>query len=439
MAELLPTNPDRPDDTLGSTALKPESATTQPGAQQLPPDDIDPDERSLTSIVGEALGEAGAWAAANPLGALLLAAIAATLVYFYQYVHPFYSGSRSTLVWARSAWNPEGDQSYGAFVPLISLGLFVYHWGELRRAPKQGDNSGLGWIAAGILLFVLAVRCLQPRMALLSIPFLLYGILLFVWGSAVGRIALFPCAFLVFMIPVGALTQATFKLQFLVTGSVAFLSHLIGVGVQAVGTTLRASDHSFDFEIAEGCSGIRSLMAMVMITAAYVHLTQDRLWKKLTIFGASVVFAIIGNVGRVFSIILVARFWDKKVAGGAYHDTSGWIFFPIAMAAMLLFDWLVNLDYAKTMKAFKEVAQAANADDAWSPADTEPVSESPATEHSAGDAPLESAPQTASAPAAGNEPAQAVACAAPSQIDDGSPSPSQPETPAQSNIRRYDY
>ena len=63
------------------------------------------------------------------------------------------------------------------------------------------------------------------------------------------------------MIPIGAITQATFKLQFLVTGTVGFLSHLIGVGVQAVGTTLRATDHSFDFDIAEECAIPRDALA----------------------------------------------------------------------------------------------------------------------------------------------------------------------------------
>ena len=130
------------------------------------------------------------------------------------------------------------------------------------------------------------------------------------------------------------------------------------MGVQAVGTTLRATDNSFDFEIAEGCSGIRSLMAMVMITAAFVHLTQDKTWKKLVIFGSSMIFAVIGNIGRVFSIILVARFYDKKFAAETYHDSSGWLFFPIALAAMLACDRLVNLDWGNYWKLMQEAADA---------------------------------------------------------------------------------
>ena len=356
MAETPPTNSDSTGRSSGPAVATHSGTGDRARQENASPATFNEEERPLLEGVREALGEVAKWGAANPVPAVLLATVLGTLIYFFGYFHPFYSGTRSTLVWARSAWNPEGDQSYGAFVPLIALGFIVYHWGELRRAPKQGVNAGLGLVLLGIILFVIATRCLQPRIALASVPVFLYGMALYLWGRAVARIVLFPCAFLIFMVPVGALTQGTFQLQFLVTGVVGFLSRIIGVGVEAIGTTLKATDNSFDFEIAEGCSGIRSLMAMVMITAAYVHLTQNRFWKKLVIFGSSMIFAVIGNIGRVFSIILVARFYDKKFAAETYHDSSGWLFFPIALAAMLACDRLVNLDWAKYLKVIQEAA-----------------------------------------------------------------------------------
>ena len=50
-----------------------------------------------------------------------------------------------------------------------------------------------------------------------------------------------------------------------------------------------------------------------------------------------------GNVGRVFTVILVAKWIDPKLAAGIYHDYSGYIFFPIALAAMLGFSKLLNV------------------------------------------------------------------------------------------------
>ena len=278
----------------------------------------------------------------------MLTAISATLVYFYGFVPLFVQGAfangiSSAAAWAWQAWTPAMNQEHSKLVPLIALWLIWYHRAEIMRAVKRGSNSGLFFLAAGIFLFVLSARCLQPRFALASVPFIAYGAVLYLWGAQVARIVLFPCAFLVFMIPVAAIEQGTFRLQFVITDIIGFLTNLVGIKIQALGTTLNAADGSFNFEIAEGCSGIRSLTAMAMITAIFVHLTQDRFWKKIVIFAFSIVFAIAGNIGRIFTVILVAKYYSPKFAEGVYHEYSGFLFFPIALVAMFLFSNLLNL------------------------------------------------------------------------------------------------
>src|SRR5205085_11974440 len=240
------------------------------------------------------------------------------------------------------------NQEHSKLVPLIFLGLLFYHRREIASGDKSGDKRGLFFVATGLVLFILSARCLQPRLALGAIPFLIYGAVFYVWGPKVARIILFPCAFLIFLIPFGSVEQATFKLQFVITSVIGFLSKLIGLRIDAIGTTLNASDGRFNFMIAEGCSGIRSLTAMAMLTAIYVHVTQDVLWKKIIIFAFSIVFAIAGNIGRLFGVVLFAKFIDPKLAAGIYHDYSGWIFFPVALLAMFGFSKLINLRVGKS-------------------------------------------------------------------------------------------
>lgn len=287
------------------------------------------------------------WVRREPLAALLLASILATLVYFLGYLPlfvrgTFINGVCSTAVWAWQAWNPGMNQEHSKLVPFISVALVWYHREKIRAAMKQGSSKGLVFVGIGVILFLLSARCVQPRLALASIPFLIYGSVLFLWGREVARVVLFPCAFLIFLIPFGAIEQATFRLQFVITGAVGFLSNLFGIKIDAVGTTLAAADNSFNFLIAEGCSGVRSLTAMTMITAVFVHLTQTNLWKKLLILAFSIVFAIVGNIGRIFTVVLMAKFVDPKLAAGVYHDYSGYVFFPIALLAMIGFSKLIN-------------------------------------------------------------------------------------------------
>jgi exosortase len=285
------------------------------------------------------------WCRQNPLSALALAAVVAALVFFLGWLRLFSNHSESLAVWGWRAWNPDMNQEHSKIVPLISLGLVWFHRNEIRKAIKEPSNKGLIYTGIGIVLFVLSARCLQPRMGLTAVPFLLYGSVYYLWGKQVARIILFPCAFLIFTIPMGAVEQATNNLQFVITGAVAFLSNILGINIQAVGTTLTAADGTFNFEIAEGCSGIRSLTAMAMLTAVYVHLTQNRMWKKVVVFGCSAVFAVIGNIGRIFTVILVARYFDPNIAGGIYHDYSGFVFFPFALLAMLGLGKLVNVNF----------------------------------------------------------------------------------------------
>ncbi len=287
------------------------------------------------------------WVRARPLDALLWAAIFGALIYFFGFFKIFNNGDLSAAVWAWSAWNPENNQEHSVVILPVAIFLLWYHRDRLSAAPKQPSNAGLAIAAAGILAFLLAARTLQPRIAVFALPLIILGGVWFLWGRAVARVFLFPCVFLLFMIPIGGLVQGTVSLQLLVSSVCNTLASLIGVKIEISGTTIRSLDGSFNFEIAEGCSGIRSLMAMMTLTALYVHFTQRLLWKKAAIFCASLVFAVIGNIGRIFTVILVAKFISPKLASGLYHDYSGFVFFPIAVGAMVAFGNLLNLDWSK--------------------------------------------------------------------------------------------
>ena len=293
------------------------------------------------------------WTPADLVKLALLAGVVGTLYYFYGVTHIYQDMPLSLWAWGR--FDPRYNSEHGKLVPLIFAYLVWYHRVDIAKAKKEGCNWGLVWVAAGCLIFALGARTLQGRLGMAAGPVLLYGIVLYLWGKEVARALLFPIAFLVFMIPVsGPLDQATANLQFLVVGIAQKVCGLLGIQLYAVGTTLRPVDKSFNgFDIAEGCSGIRSLTAMVMVTVIYVHLTQTKLWKKATILFCSIGFAIIGNAGRIVSIFVVAKFFGATFAGGPYHEYSGYVSFPIALGAMVLLSRLLDLPIFEAAKAIK--------------------------------------------------------------------------------------
>jgi exosortase len=291
------------------------------------------------------------WIKNNPLAALLGGVIIATLIYFFGFVPLFSAGTESTAVWAWKAWNSETNYEHARLI--LPIAAFIIWWerDKLKSAPLGTSAWGWLFIIFGLFLFVAAARTVQGRVAITSVPFLLFGIVLVLWGRSIARVVLFPIAFLLLAVPLNFLAQATTKLQFLETGTATTIANLIGIHVQAIGTVMQAADNSFTFQVDEGCSGIRSLMAITMLSAIYAHFFQNRLWKKLLVFGAAIFFAIAGNAGRLVSICVIARFFGQDLAGGPYHAISGYLSFPFAIGVMLLFGHLLNMKPSQAQDA----------------------------------------------------------------------------------------
>ncbi len=279
----------------------------------------------------------------EPLSALLLATIVVTFVYFFGFLPLFINGQLSTAVWAWQAWTPETNYEHAKFIPLIGLFLIWYDRDKLKTAPVSSSPWGWLFIGFGLFLFFVAARTVQARLALTALPFLLFGIVLYVWGKEVAHVLLFPIAFLLFMVPLNFLSQATFRLQFIETAIASAVCNLIGIKVNTIGTLVSSADNAFHFQVDEGCSGIRSLMAIAMFSAIYGHFTLDKFWKKFLLFAASLLFAIIGNAGRLISVFIVGRFFGQDLAGGPYHAVAGFISFAGAFMAMVLFAMLLNI------------------------------------------------------------------------------------------------
>lgn len=308
-----------------------------------------PNSTPLPPTFGEEMARLGRWCRANPGQAALLGALLGTLVFFFAVQKIYSNGGLTTWRWAYEAWNEGNDLEHG---PLILPGAIVVAWmhrEDFRRAAKSSSWFGLIVVLLGVLAFIVATWTLQPRVALLALPMLIFGGVWFVWGWPSARLAAFPCAFLLFMEPIGFLLSNTEPLQRLVASIVQNLSNLLGIGVERTGVKLFASDGSFECEVAGGCSGVRSLMAMAMLSSLYGHFTLREPWKKLLVFAGSLPFAVVGNIGRVFSIVVVSKIFGNEIGTGPWHDISGFIVtIPIAVGAMIGFTNLLTRDWSET-------------------------------------------------------------------------------------------
>src|ERR1700724_1677743 len=117
----------------------------------------------------------------DPLSALLLAAIAGTLVYFFGIVPLFADRRLSAFGWAWQAWNPETNYEHAKLVPLVVLGLLWYDRKKFAGAATEGSPWGWLFLAIGLFLFGIGARTVQARFALAALPFTLFGSVLYLF------------------------------------------------------------------------------------------------------------------------------------------------------------------------------------------------------------------------------------------------------------------
>lgn len=276
----------------------------------------------------------------NPLIIVAVIAMLAAITWFYGFEARFGSGrSESTFVWLESAWNGETDYEHGVLFPFVILGLIIYRFKDLREAAANDKGSFLGLIAVfvGAALYAIAYRTFQPRIAAGGLPFLLWGGCHFLWGWRVAKILIFPLFFFWLAVPLPSFQQATTHLQLIATSLAHYGSALFGVETMVKGTTILPVTGDWKpLDIATGCSGIRSLMALLMISAAWAYIAKIKLWQKTVLFMMAIPLAIIGNALRVTSIFVIAEYGDEKWAAGTWHDWSGLLlFYPFSLFLLL--------------------------------------------------------------------------------------------------------
>ncbi len=263
----------------------------------------------------------------------------AILVWFYGF-QTRYGSDRgvSAFTWIYSAWNGETDYEHGLLFPIVIAGLIIYRLKDLKLAVTNGSYRGLLWMFVGILFYIGGYRTLQPRIAMGSLPFILWGAAMFLWGWRVAKILMFPLFFFWLAIPLPSFQQATTQLQLLATSLAHHGSGLLGVETVVEGTkVLPVKGNWKPLDIATGCSGIRSLMALLMISAAWAYIAKISFWKRVLLFLSAFPLAILGNALRVISIFVIAEYGDAKWAAGTWHDWSGLLlFYPFSLMLLLL-------------------------------------------------------------------------------------------------------
>jgi exosortase len=239
-------------------------------------------------------------------------------------------------------WYADPNYSHGFIVPLISGYVMYQNRDALKRAPVAPQNRGVFIILFGLLLLIAAYLGTEYFTMRSSLIVLLGGLVLFLFGGEVFRMLLFPLAYLVFMVPLPYIIYdaLAFPLKLLVAKySVLFLK-AIGIIVWREGNIIMFP--ATVLEVADACSGIRSLMSLVALAVAFAYFTQQSMLKRAIIIASAIPIALFANGIRVIATGILAQHWGARAAEGFFHEFAGMVVFGLAVLLLIITGLLVR-------------------------------------------------------------------------------------------------
>lgn len=233
-------------------------------------------------------------------------------------------------------WVHDPNYSHGFFVPAFSLYVIWQERDRLRRLPRRPSWSGL--LILAIAVVVLTAGTLGAELFLSRTSFLIAiaGLVVLFFGWSFLRAILFPWLFLLLMIPIPNIifNQITFPLQLLASKAAAFVLPLLGVPVLREGNVIQLP--VMTLEVAEACSGIRSLMSLATLSIIYGYLLETRISTRVILAIAAIPIAVIANGLRIIGTGLLVQYWDPEKAEGFFHAFSGWLIFVVSLILLFL-------------------------------------------------------------------------------------------------------
>ena len=299
---------------------------------------------------------------------LLLTALLLSLQYSYGIGTTTYS--LATYIW--SNWTENEDMGHGFLVVPAVIYLIYNNRNRLLSMTPETGKGGLVLMIAGLLLFWVGHQADVTFVGLFSIMLVLAGTVLWLLGWSFLKELAFPLGFLIFAIPFPGLDMmVALPLRFIMSKVSVLVLNTIGVPVILSGTGILsapdlalhlAAGERFAVDVANPCSGIRSLMALMMVGVLYAHFMMRSPWRKWILFLSTPPLAVLGNMARIMMLTLGTMLFGSAFALGKeplthpswFHLTAGYIVFIVALLGMVGIGSLLNRKWHRLTRFFSE-------------------------------------------------------------------------------------
>jgi len=191
-------------------------------------------------------------------------------------------------------WWSDPNYTHGFFVPMFSLFLLWERRAKLVAIPSKPSWWGLVILIFALIALVLGTVSSEFFLSRASLLLLVCGMVVFLAGWKHLVNISFPLLFLVLMIPSSMLVdQITFPLQIFASKTATLLLNAAGVSALREGNIILLP--TARLEVAEACSGIRSLFYLITLTVIYGHLSETKTVVRVLLGLIAIPVSILAN------------------------------------------------------------------------------------------------------------------------------------------------
>jgi len=232
-------------------------------------------------------------------------------------------------------WASDDNYSHGFLVVPFAAYFAWRRRHDILAAPVKPHGFGLVVVLASLALLLAGRLGAELFLTRVSLVGVIAGSVLFLWGTRHLRLLALPIAFLLLMVPLPAVVfnQLAFPLQLLASSAGETVLSAAGVPVLREGNILMLP--TTNLEVAQACSGIRSLVSLLTLAIILGELSEPRVWARVALALLAVPVAIAANAARVAGTGLAAQWIGPRAAEGFFHEFSGWVMFVVAFALLL--------------------------------------------------------------------------------------------------------
>ena len=258
-------------------------------------------------------------------------------------------------------WIHDDNYSHGFLIAPLAAYFVWERRDRLATAIGRPSAWGLLIVLGSIALLLAGSLGAELFLTRISLIGVLAGGTVFLLGWRALRVLLFPLLFLLLMIPIPAIifNQVAFPLQILASRVGETTLSALGIPVLREGNIIVLANTTL--EVAEACSGIRSLISLLTLGLVYGYFLDPRLGVRIALALATIPIAIAANAARISGTGIAAHHFGSEAAEGFFHTFSGWLVFVLsfallfAVARMLL--WLAPAPPAPAAARLSQVQE----------------------------------------------------------------------------------